>query len=214
MNYKRAGLHQHKTGQEGAPASRGPTSGRWSPRTKQLAVRFALLGCAYATWGALFLMMTVYHGSSSYSISTVNGHVTRVAQPGVTVYQENPAPVRIILLLAAGAVLVSTASVLWRVIRHSSKIGVAGMVVGGMAAVMVVLGAFTIGPFFLPLAAVLILLALPITPSSPEHPYVSLEMPAAGWYPDPTRRFVSRWWDGMEWTKHVTSASGPDTDPV
>jgi len=113
--------------------------------------------------------MTVYHGSSSSSISAVNGHVTRVVQPGVTAYQENPGPVRIILLLAAGAVLLSTASVLWRVIRHSSNIGIVGMVVGGVAAMTVVLSAFTIGPFFLPLAALLILLALPITPSSPER---------------------------------------------
>jgi len=172
------------------------------------------LGCAYAAWAALFLMMTVYHGGSFSSLSMVNGHVTKVVQRGATIYQENPGPVRIILLLVAGAVLVSTASVLWRVIRHSSKIGVVGMVVGGMAAVMVVLGAFTIGPFFLPLAALLILLALPITPSSPERPHVSLEMPAAGWYPDPTGRFVSRLWDGMEWTEHVTSANGPGTNPV
>lgn len=29
---------------------------------------------------------------------------------------------------------------------------------------------------------------------------------AAGWYPDPTRRFMARWWSGSEWTTHVRGA--------
>ena len=25
------------------------------------------------------------------------------------------------------------------------------------------------------------------------------------WYPDPTRRYQSRWWDGSRWTRHVST---------
>lgn len=36
---------------------------------------------------------------------------------------------------------------------------------------------------------------------------------AADWYPDPTGRFVVRYWDGLRWTQHVTDPAGdPATD--
>lgn len=35
-------------------------------------------------------------------------------------------------------------------------------------------------------------------------------LPAAGWYPDPTLPHQSRWWDGRGWTHHVQS---PSTNP-
>src|SRR6476661_10286578 len=37
---------------------------------------------------------------------------------------------------------------------------------------------------------------------------------AAGWYPDPMRRFEHRYWDGVRWTEHVSSAGSQSVDPV
>jgi hypothetical protein len=34
------------------------------------------------------------------------------------------------------------------------------------------------------------------------------------WYPDPTRRYESRWWDGSRWTKHVAANGRTMTDPL
>jgi len=160
---------RHEPGPDAGPASGVSAAGRLSPRPGGLVLRFALLGCAYLAWGALALIMVSYHGGSSSSISVVNGHVTRVVRRGVTVYQENPGPVRIVLLVLGGAVLVSTASISWRVVRHSQRVGVAGIIVGGVAGLVALLGMLTIGPFILPLASLLIVRALPITPSPAER---------------------------------------------
>ena len=62
----------------------------------------------------------------------------------------------------AVACLVATASVLWRVVRRSPRIGVAGLVVGTLVAAVALLGMLTVGPFMLPLAALLVVVALPM----------------------------------------------------
>jgi len=37
----------------------------------------------------------------------------------------------------------------------------------------------------------------------------------AGWYPDPSKQFEQRYWDGSQWTEHVVSqASGQTTSPL
>lgn len=36
----------------------------------------------------------------------------------------------------------------------------------------------------------------------------------ADWYPDPMERFEFRYWDGAEWTDHVSSQGVTSTDPV
>jgi hypothetical protein len=36
----------------------------------------------------------------------------------------------------------------------------------------------------------------------------------AGWYPDPVRRFEFRYWDGKQWTEHVSTAGESSTDPL
>lgn len=40
------------------------------------------------------------------------------------------------------------------------------------------------------------------------------EQPAASWYPDPSGRHELRYWDGGQWTQHVTSRGRPDIDPL
>ena len=37
--------------------------------------------------------------------------------------------------------------------------------------------------------------------------------PIAGWYPDPSRRFQLRYWDGRAWSQHVSSWGAMSTDP-
>lgn len=38
---------------------------------------------------------------------------------------------------------------------------------------------------------------------------------AAGWYPDPNRRFAQRYWDGSAWTSNVADAGGAQSqDPM
>jgi len=39
-------------------------------------------------------------------------------------------------------------------------------------------------------------------------------LPQAGWYTDPTGRFEVRYWDGGEWTAHVSRRGQRATDPV
>lgn len=38
--------------------------------------------------------------------------------------------------------------------------------------------------------------------------------PPAGWYPDFSKRFEQRYWDGTQWTEHVFSAGNRAVDPV
>lgn len=38
--------------------------------------------------------------------------------------------------------------------------------------------------------------------------------PATGWYRDPLGRFELRYWNGADWTEHVSSGGAPATDPV
>ncbi|HSH10472.1 MAG TPA: DUF2510 domain-containing protein, partial [Ilumatobacter sp.] len=35
----------------------------------------------------------------------------------------------------------------------------------------------------------------------------------AGWYADPSSRFELRYWDGSQWTEHVSRAGQQYTDP-
>lgn len=41
------------------------------------------------------------------------------------------------------------------------------------------------------------------------------DTPPAGWYPDPSKQFEQRYWDGAQWTEHVVSpATGQTTSPL
>lgn len=56
------------------------------------------------------------------------------------------------------------------------------------------------------------------TPSTATTPEVSTEPASAGaapagWYADPSSRFELRYWDGSQWTEHVSRAGQQYTDP-
>lgn len=38
--------------------------------------------------------------------------------------------------------------------------------------------------------------------------------PAADWYPDPSRKYTHRYWDGRGWTEHVATEGRRDVDPI
>jgi len=170
----------------------------WSRRGKQVALRFALLLGAYLAWGALALLLITTTGNSSVSGTSIDGHVTQVAQPATTIYQSDPRPVQAILVGLAGALLISTASVVWRVVRRSTRVGVTGMIVAGLAGVVAVLGMLTIGMFILPVAVLLVVLALPIAPE--RRPVLPPPVGPPGWYGDPAGGTSWRYWNGSAWT--------------
>lgn len=60
--------------------------------------------------------------------------------------------------------------------------------------------------------------AAPSTGSSEAEPVAAVADPAAGaapagWYADPSSRFELRYWDGSQWTEHVSRAGQQYTDP-
>lgn len=174
----------------------------WQPWSRKVALRCALLLCAYLFWLGYLVFATHFHwalgGNTSDQSSSPNYPV-----PPRTMYQEDPGLTRGIFAVAAVALVIETASVLWRVARHSTRVGVTGLVAGGIGGVLALLGMLTIGPFIAPFAAICILLALPIggrsTASSPPS-----SVPP-GWYGDPTGRPQWRFWDGGAWTTHVAT---------
>jgi hypothetical protein len=101
---------------------------------------------------ALWSLGLVAAGFLVNSYSSTNG-------PGLTLIQENGVKVLFILLIPfVGVVIVALA--LWR--RRSMRkpgVGVLAWVVFGLLAVLVILGALTIGPFIAPVA-VFVLVAI------------------------------------------------------
>lgn len=51
----------------------------------------------------------------------------------------------------------------------------------------------------------------PATTGASDHPGAQ---PAAGWFPDPTRRHEQRYWDGTEWSEHVVDGGRRSVDPI
>jgi len=42
----------------------------------------------------------------------------------------------------------------------------------------------------------------------------AVQSAGAGWHPDPMKRHEQRYWDGAQWTEHVSDAGVPSTDPL
>jgi len=195
-------------GRPPGPDAPDAVSHRWDRRTRQVVVRLVLLAAAYVAWGALAVVLVSLPLYSSEGVSLVEGRAARVTHSTSTVYQMDPGPVRIILALLGGALVVSTASLLWRVARRTTRVGVTGMAASASAGAVALLGMLTVGPFILPLAVLLTVLALPIAPDRRPHPPAHGTVPP-GWYGDPVDRASWRYWDGASWTDHTAPTGSP-----
>ena len=51
------------------------------------------------------------------------------------------------------------------------------------------------------------------TAASAPAPTAEREIPAK-WYPDPSKRYEMRYWNGTAWTEHVATGGKQSTDPV
>jgi len=197
----------------GTPRVRGVlrAPSTWRPWSRKVALRFALLLSAYLFWFGYLVLATHLHWALGGNQSDQSNSLNYPAPPR-TMYQEDPGITRAIFAVAALALVIETASVLWRVARHSTRVGVTGLVAGGIGGVLTLLGMLTIGPFIAPFAAVCILLALPIGGRS----LASTPAPSVppGWYGDPTGRPQWRYWDGRAWTTLVATVDQGVAGPV
>jgi len=169
-------------------------------------VRIGLLFGAYLAWGVLAWMLIAVDTASTTIVSSGTGRPMTVTRSATSLYREQPGPVRAILVALAIALAVSTASVVWRVVRHSERLGVTGMIVAVAVGAVALLGAMTIGMFIAPFAAALVLLALPIAPGRDPTP---VGAPPPGWYGDPSGGPTWRYWDGRAWTGHSAPVHRP-----
>ena len=173
------------TGADARPGRLAPRT--WRPWTRQVVLRCALVLGAYLFWAGYL----VFALTSTTTVASTGGP----PPPPETMYQQAPGITRAIFTLAAVALLIETASVLWRVARHSHRPGVTGMAVGGLGGAVAILGFMTIGIFIAPFVAICVVLALPIGGGATTGPE-----PPPGWYPDPWARRPMRFWDGRSWT--------------
>lgn len=132
---------------------------RESPRRRQISLRVSLLATSYLVLAAdvALVFWRRSGGFMAYSSTTSNGHPITTS-----IYDVNPRPVGVILSIMAVAVIVASWSVLHRIRRRSASLGVAGVAAAALVSLITVAGALSIGMFAAPLAALLIILALPM----------------------------------------------------
>jgi hypothetical protein len=160
----------------------------WSPWARRVALRFALVVGAYVFWSGYL----VFALRSKANLASTGSP----PPPPQTMYQQDPGLTRAIFTLAAVALVIETASVVWRVLRHSHRPGTSGMVVAALGGAVAFLGFMTIGIFIAPFVAWCAVLALPIGSEATDEMVVV----PPGWYPDPWRHQPLRFWDGHTWT--------------
>jgi hypothetical protein len=140
---------------------------RWPTRKKQVNTRYLVLACSYLAFGFAVGIMMWHRGyTTTTSVGGTTG-TTSTLQSNQSIYQTNPGPVTVILSLMAGALLVSTVSLIRRVARQSPKVDVPGLVAASVIGVVGVLGLLSVGPFILPLAVLLLILAIPMDSFAP-----------------------------------------------
>ena len=190
------------------PAGTRLASRRWTQWQRQVAARFAILAVAYVSWFGLYIILVSYHWGD-----TSSGGPGVPTTPPTTMYQGSPGLARTLLVCVAVAFVIETASVLWRVARHSHRVGVTGLVVAIAGGAISLLGFMTIGIFIAPFAGLCTVLALPIAGTSQMRPGTAENVPP-GWYADPKGCRRWRYWDGYAWTRFLaTTDEGVVTSP-
>ena len=141
--------------------------GRWQ---RSVAFRLLLAGVAILLWGALALLTVVVRTGGGTSVTFVNGRYVTTALPAHTFGSPDPTAIRILLGGVAFLLFVGVSSLIWRITRRSYRVGITGLIAAGVAGVMVLGGAFTIGLAFVPFAFLLTALALPVPLSGSSDP--------------------------------------------
>lgn len=137
-----------------------------SAAKRQVTVRLLLAICTFLVVAILAGLSFWRHGTTTVPVTHVitggSTYITYLVEPNSSVYQENPGPVTVILLLLLVMAIVSTLSVVYRAVKHSPKVGVVGVVMACVVGAVCVVGVASVGIFILPLAGLLVVLALPM----------------------------------------------------
>lgn len=147
------------------PPSTPSATGRRRLRTReetvrrQIATRYRLLGAAYVVAALAVALLFWSRGGvwTAYSSTEPDGRTVYSS-----VYDNNPRVVLLLVSLVAISLLVATASLVYRIRRRCPKPGVAGVTVAGLLCIVALFGMLTVGPYLIPLAALLVLVAVPM----------------------------------------------------
>ncbi|MBW4079689.1 MAG: hypothetical protein HIU84_14545 [Acidobacteria bacterium] len=138
-----------------------------STAKRQVAIRLLLAVCTYLVVAILAGLSFWRHGSTTvpvtHAITGGSTYITYMVEPNSSVYQDNPGPVTVILLLLLVVAIISTLSVVYRAVKHSPKVGIVGMVMASVVGAFCFVGMASVGMFLLPLAGLLVVLALPMS---------------------------------------------------
>ncbi|MGO9028875.1 MAG: hypothetical protein ACLQOZ_09650 [Acidimicrobiales bacterium] len=160
-----------------------------TPWKRAVRTKIAALGLAWLLWFGLLTVVHAYH----FAIIASGGQARTMAEA-------DPGIARAMLVGFALLLLVETCSLTWRAVRHSSRIGVNGIIIAGLSCTAPLLFAFTpIGFLLLPFAALGVFLALPIGHAESKVSNTLLVAPP-GWYANPLPGSQFRYWDGTTWT--------------
>ena len=138
-----------------------------STAKRQVAIRLLLAVGTYLVVAMLAGLSFWRHGSTTvpvtHAITGGSTYITYLVEPNSSIYQDNPGPVTVILLLLLVVAIVSTLSVVYRAVKHSPKVGIVGMVMACVVGAFCFVGMASVGMFLLPLAGLLVVLALPMS---------------------------------------------------
>jgi hypothetical protein len=120
------------------------------------------LGCA-AVWSLLLILAGFV--VKAYSGTSTGG----VAVPSTTLVHQNGLKVVFILLIPLVGVTIVAATLWYRHRAHKRCVGILGWIVVTLIGFLVLLGAFTVGPFIAPVAIFLLVAALRTQGNSPSR---------------------------------------------
>lgn len=159
-----------------APRTADPAAAR-----RQVAVRAVAVGCAWVLTGVLALLAVVERTATVTAVSVAGVGAAPVRHTAhQSLYRADPGPVTVLGVGLGLACAVATASLVWRAARRSTRVGATALVAAALTGVAALLGAFTVGPFIVPVAALLVVVALPLDRQSDGAGAVSDAGPWAG----------------------------------
>ena len=140
---------------------------------RQLLVRGSEAVVLVAYVGGLVVAALVVRGSSSVEIVTANGRSSLRTLPAPSLVEENRGAITVLVAVLLAAAIIATAALVLRAARRSPALSIAGTIAAGVVGTMAMLGILTVGPFLVPPAVLLVLIALPLDtmgrPATDDH---------------------------------------------